>query len=285
MIKDIQEYVQKDGRIVEKIICKNGFFYIDKRDLDIIESHTFEVQVAGGQTNIVAPRTQIKVDGKWHSVTFAQLYALKYFGALHPDNKVMDHKNGVELDNISSNLQLVTTQQNGYNQFKQGYTINLKGGANGATHTNYFATTAIRDRVNNKKITIRPFPVTQREDVVAKQQYMLENDWFKQKYPQIYYAFDFPQWRRNDIAFVQEEREGKFTNADVVRRFLCQDEIRLNPWYWCRYNLFELYAQYGISYPHENRDWYLDEDGAMRFKNDTLCRPFNWGINTNRVNK
>ncbi len=284
MVLDIQEYKQQNNRVVEKIICKNGFFYVDKKDLDIINQYTFEVHPAGGQTTMTTPRASFKIDGAWHSVTFAQLYCLKYYGELHPKGLFIDHKNGSELDNVSSNMNLVNIQQNGYNQFKQGYTINFSGGLNGATHTNYFATVAFRDMKQNKKVTIRPYSRVFREDEVAKQQYDLENSWFKKHYPDLYYPFDFIHWRRNDLYFLQLEREGLVTEKDAIRLFLMQDKFRLNPWYWCRFNLFNLYKKFGITYPQEGIDWYINQDGEMCFMNGELCRPFKRGINQNRVN-
>ena len=281
MVVDIQEFQQKDGRLVEKIICQNGFFYIDKCDLDIIDKYTFEVQRAGGQTSLMHPRTSIKIDGRWKPSSYAQCYYLKHKGVYLPKGLVLDHINGVELDNIKENLYPVTIQQNGYNQFKQGYTINLKGGKNGSKHTNYFATLKVK---TSKGSVLKRFPRCLREDEVAKQQHILETQWFKQTYPNIFYMFDFTEWRRNDIDFLCKEREGVWSKVDAIKAFLMQDKFRLNPWYWCRFDLFDLYNSYGVTYPKENIDWFLDDDGAMRFMNGVLCRPFNWGTNQNRVN-
>lgn len=283
MVLDVQEYTQKDGRVIEKVICKNGFFYIDKDDIDIIEHHTFEVLKAGGQTTLTTPRTSIKqVNGKYKVTTFANCLVQKY--NINTTNCILDHKNGLEIDNIKPNLCTATVQQNGYNQFSQGYTINKAGGKNGAKHTNFFATIKVKNLQSNKCSIYRPFGAVRREDVVAKQQNYLENDWLFYNHPNVFYPFTFTDWRRNDIDILVEEREGRLSKNESIKAFLMQPKYKDNPWYWCRYDLFSLYQTYGVTYPVENKDWYIDENGMMRFENGDFCRPFSWGINVARVN-
>ena len=284
MILRKEYYTQKDGTEIIKVFCNNGYFYCDKADEDIIDNHSFEIGKAGSKTNLVVPKTSVRINDRYVTKTFGQMYNKKYYGEYNPDGKVCDHINGVEIDNVSSNLRLASIQQNSYNQFTQGFTVNMRNDKYSQYNTYYSAAVNVAKFPNTKKRTLRPFGCVKDEISACKQQYELENIWLKDYIKDNFVMFDFTTFRRFALDILDLERTGQQSHEEAINTYLMQDHIRTNPWYWFRYSLHKFYDRLGVSEPKLNVDYYINEDNAMAFcGTNQLCRPFKFG-NACRVN-
>lgn len=291
MIIKCIKYKQLDGREIIKAWDPKGFyFYLDAADEDILQKYNISIVKAGSKSNMMVPKaTSIKENNVYRQKSFGQLLTFKYKGVYKIPGIIADHINGLEIDNIKSNIRLVNLAGNGRNQFSQGYTINFKDSAsNGQLNTTYLPTIKIRTSTGHK--SLRPFGMLKSEKEAAIYQFFAEQQYINGTLPGVDYTlinkrdiinFDFVSYRRFSPEILDRERTGKISKEQAIYEQL--KKFSHNIWYYYRYNLKQLYIDYKIGVP---KNWYEDAEGRLRFlTNGELCCPFERGINVNRINK
>lgn len=242
MVEKIESYTQKNGNEVLKVHIKVSadtpeelkYFYTDASNLDLVEKYSWRVN-KGIQTNPVVTMIYKHLPNA-KGLLFHREYAYKVLG-YYPD--YIDHINGLEIDNIDENLNVVTNQQNAFNRPTKGYGYN-KRRPNGFT---------IRLSNNGKEKSGGAYP----------NEFECIKDITKKRADfGITYDYNFLKDRRGELDLLDLERTGVVSEEEAtyrhVRRF-----IDTNPWYVYRYNLQEYCKDNNIVIP----DFRLDEQGFM----------------------
>lgn len=124
MVEKIESYTQKNGNEILKVYMKVSadtpeelkYFYTDTSNLDLVEKYSWRVS-KGYWVNPVVTRINSHTPNV-KTLYFHREYACKVLG-YYPD--YIDHINGLEIDNIDENLNIVTNQQNAFNKATRGY--------------------------------------------------------------------------------------------------------------------------------------------------------------------
>ena len=248
-VQKIEEYRQKDGTDILKVYCKptskfpkgSNCFYVDVEDKDIVDSYTWLLNKVAKNT-YVSTRTRKGSVCNLRILKLHQGLAYKYLG-YYPD--YIDHINGVGLDNVDSNLNVVTQQQNCFNKQSRGYIIN-------------FPCNSFTARIVIMGRPIFLYSSVHLENEVCQLQYKLETDYLRSVFEDDYYMYDFLQDRRNDLDILDLERTGIISAEEATYRHVIR-YAKDNAWYYYRYNLEQYFRDNHIPVP----DFDLDEQGFM----------------------
>ena len=255
MVTEIQQFVQKDGLEVLKVwlaptsqFTNGSFFYCEARDYDLVVSHSNWSIYSQKHPYIEASASSASaVLGHY---LFHSEVARKYLG-YYPE--AIDHYNGIEFDCVDGpNLFSVTTEQNGRNRRIRGYWRTSKCGFHASI------------KIHGKKIHSNP---TRTEVQALVDRSQLEKRYFSD------YSYNFLADRRTDLDLLMHEREGQWTKEQVIREYLARHS---NPWFFFRYDLREVYQQYGLPFPQEGKDYWLDSEGFMVNKDGVRLLPNDW---------
>lgn len=254
MVTGIQKFMQKDGLEVLKVWLSptpqfpNGaFFYCEARDYDLVESHP-NWSISDPKKPYVKATASIA-----SAVSIYRFHievAKKYCSEL---SEAIDHYNGVEFDCVNRpNLFSVSAEQNSRNRRGRGYEITPSGSFSALI------------KIHGKKIRSNPVR-TEVEALIDRSQ--LEKRYFSD------YSYNFLEDRRTDMDLIMYEREGQWTKEQVIREYLTRHN---NPWFFFRYDLREVYQQYGLPFPQEGKDYWIALDGFMVNKNGIRLFPNDW---------
>lgn len=254
MVTGIQRFKQQDGLEVLKVwlaptpqFPNGAFFYCEARDEDLVRSHRNWSIHSQKKPYVRATASGASAVSKY---LFHVEVARKYCTEL---TEAIDHYNGVEFDCVNRpNLFSVTAEQNSRNRRSKGYVITSSG---------LFQALI---RLQGRNIHSNPTR-TEVEALVDRSQ--LEKRYFSD------YCYNFLEDRRTDMDLLMYEREGQWTKEQVIREYLTRHN---NPWFFFRYDLREVYQQYGLPFPQEGKDYWLDSDGFMVNKDGVRLLPEKW---------
>lgn len=208
-----------------------NYFYCDSEDIDLVQSHTWQLHQCGKNSYIVF------YDSWRITYYFHQELAFKYLN-YYPS--YLDHISGVVIDNTDNNLNEVTSQQNTYNKPTKGYWI-VKNPLN----KDYIG---FRPQVmyNNEKLT--PFKTVHSEVEACQLQHELETIYLKELMQDDYYMYNFFLDRRNDLDILDLERTKKVSSEEAVYRHVVR-YAKDNAWYYYRYNLEQYFRDNHLQVP------------------------------------
>lgn len=254
MVTGIQRFRQQDGLEVLKVWLSptpqfpNGsFFYCEAKDEDLVRMHP-NWSICSQKEPYVKASASIA-----SAVSYYRLHveiARKYLGYLP---EAIDHFNGLEFDCVDSlNLFSVSTEQNGRNKRSKGYLLDRSGSFNASI------------KYHGKHIWSNPAR-TEVEALIDRSR--LEKRYYSD------YSYNFLEDRRTDMDLLMYEREGQWTKEQVIREYLRRHD---NPWFFFRYDLREVYQQYGLPFPQEGKDYWFDKSGFMVNKDGVRLTPVDW---------
>lgn len=254
MVTGIEKFTQKDGLEVLKVwlaptpqFPNGSFFYCEAKDEDLVRMHPNWSICSQKQPYIEASASRASAVSKYR---FHVEVARKYLGYLP---EAIDHLNGLEFDCVNSpNLFSVSTEQNSRNKRSKGYW---------RTSKNDFYTSI---KYHGKHIWSNSARI-EIEALIDRSQ--LEKRYFSD------YSYNFLEDRRTDMDLLMYEREGQWTKEQVIREYLARHS---NPWFFFRYDLREVYQQYGLPFPQEGKDYWLDSEGFMVNKDGVRLLPNDW---------
>lgn len=255
MVTSIRKFVQQDGLVVLKVWLSptpqfpNGsFFYCEAKDEDLVRAHPNWSICSQKQPYVKAGASLASAISGCY--LFHSEVARKYLG-YYPE--AIDHFNGLEFDCVDSlNLFSVSTEQNGRNKRSKGY--ELVGSSSFRATIRFY-----RDRIYSSYVR------NEVEALILRNQ--LEKVYFAD------YNYNFLEDRRTDMDLLMYEREGQWTKEQVIREYLARHS---NPWFFFRYDLREVYQQYGLPFPQEGKDYWIAEDGFMVGRNGKRLVPIDW---------
>lgn len=193
-----------------------NFFYVDTEDLDLVY----------GLKNC-------KFYGDWNTHAYpagARLYRaiIERHTKLVPD--IVDHINGVSIDNTSRNLKSVTKLQNRRNRPWRGYKLCHGGGF-------VFCSTLSEDSLEASYCK-----TFEREDEVVLSRMEFESKYWTD------YGYDFLSDRRGELDIISMEYEGKLSHEEATLMHVMR-RAKNNAWYVLRYNLSGYFKEHGIPEP------------------------------------
>ena len=255
MVTGIQRFKQRDGLEVLKVwlaptpqFPNGSFFYCEAKDEDLVLAHK-NWSICNPKHPYVQAKASIAsaISGRY---LFHSEVARKYCSKL---SEAIDHYNGVEFDCVDRpNLFSVTTEQNNRNRRIKGYNITSLG--------SFYARISLHGRFISLSTTR-----TELEALIDRSQ--LEKRYFSD------YSYNFLEDRRTDMDLIMYEREGQWTKEQVIREYLTRHN---NPWFFFRYDLQEVYQQYGLSFPQVGKDYWIAKDGFMINKDGVRLVPNDW---------
>ena len=242
-----EQYRQKDGTDILKVYTKptskfsegSNYFYVDAKDEDIVDSHTWHLFKNGKYISV-----DVNI-GSTYDFKHLKLYrelAYKYLG-YYPD--YIDHVNGLELDNTDINLNVVTNQQNALNRPSRGYEF--------VRYNNMF-----RPKLGFCYGHLRPYSSVATEVEVCQLTHLTETDYLRGILKDDYYMYDFLKDRRNDLDILELERTGQISSDEAIYKHVVRYASD-NAWYYYRYNLEQYFKDNHLKVP----DYKLDEQGYM----------------------
>lgn len=255
MVTGIYRFRQQDGLEVLKVWLSptpqfpNGsFFYCEAKDVDLVLAHK-NWSISNPKQPYVRAKASSASAVSGHYFFHVEI-ARKYLGYLP---EAVDHYNGIEFDCVnSSNLFSVSTEENTRNKRSKGYEL--------------VGSSSFRALLRFHGNVIRSNPArTEVEALVDRSQ--LEKRYFSD------YSYNFLEDRRTDMDLLMYEREGQWTKEQVIREYLRRHD---NPWFFFRYDLREVYQQYGLSFPQEGKDYWIDEEGFMIGRTGKRLLPEKW---------
>ena len=255
-IQQIQEFRQKDGTDILKVILKptkafpnGGYFYAPVKTIELVQERSW---------CLVKRSNRVAIEAHKGSTNTSFHQELCYFyHSCYVD--CIDHINMIEIDNTDDNLNVVTSQQNQLNTFTRGYGV----------HNYKYSKLAFQPMIRLNGQVHRPFHQVHREDEACVLQYQAETDILKEMMGDNYYQFDFKKYRRGASDILDLERTGKISSEEATYRHILR--YAENAWYMLRYDLEEYYKENNIPIPK----YALDEQGFMvhPITNEKLC-PF-----------
>lgn len=257
-VSEIKQYRQKDGTDILKVFTKptkkfpdGGYFYVDAKDIDVIQSCSWSLMTDKKNTYVI---TGVNLGYNRQLLYLHQKLAYKYLG-YYPD--YIDHRNGIGIDNVDENLNVVTQRQNIYNSFSRGYSKDS---------TNRLFQVRIKTPVR----LLYPYNSVHSEVDACQLAYLAETDYLKLILGSDYYMYDFFKDRRNDLDILDLERTGVVSAEEATYKHVIR-YAKDNAWYYYRYNLEQYFKDNHISAPN----FITDEGGFMRHPatNKLLC-PF-----------
>lgn len=256
MVTGIEKFTQRDGLEVLKVRLSpttqfpNGsFFYCEAKDEDLVRMHPNWVIYSQKHPYVQAKASIASaISGRY---LFHSEVARKYCSKL---SEAVDHYNGIEFDCVDRpNLFSVSTEQNSRNRRSRGYSITTSGSFD----------TSIRFHGER----FYPYSSVRNEIQALALRNRLEKRYFSD------YNYNFLEDRRTDMDLLMYEREGQWTKEQVIREYLTRHN---NPWFFFRYDLREVYQQYGLPFPQEGKDYWIDEEGFMIGRNGKRLVPIDW---------
>lgn len=220
-VDSITKYRQLDGREILKVRLKptkkypNAWFYVDSCFEDLVRRYCWYIASNGYVVAAVGSRYSGKLQ-------LHQEIAFRCLGK-HPSH--IDHISGLKIDNVGSNLEEVTNQQNSRNKQSRGYEI----------RSIFMPMIKLNGKI------IRDTSV-RREDEACLRQFQFESQMFSD------YRYDFFKDRRGDLDIVDLERTGQIS-SDYATYLHVKRYVENNAWYAYRYNLFDYCNQNGILIP------------------------------------
>lgn len=250
MVDKIEQYADT-LKVILKSTKKHpvGYFYCDAEDIDIVQNYSWYLSQHGKSICVVA-------------LDFYKNYYLLHrelaYKILNYYPSYIEHINGLEIDNVDKNLNVVTQQQNVYNQSTRRYSFDKE--------YNYF-----RVRIVYNRKDFFPFNRVKTEVEACQLAYLAETDFLRLKMQDNYYMYNFLLDRRNDLDILDDERTGKISQEEAVYRHVVR-YAKDNAWYYFRYNLAEYFKDNHIPIPKYG----VDEQGFMihPITGQKLC-PFN----------
>lgn len=257
MVERIEEYRQKNGVHILKVYCKptrvfaegSNFFYAPSEAIDLVNKYTWCLHTYGKNQVYVTAIDNDSVyyeAGKYHQDTIQFHTKLFEFYNNYKWQGSIDHVNGIEIDNIDSNLNAVNQMQNNFNKLSRGYTIN----------TNY-KPASFRAYVKIDYKNYRPYKSVRNEVEACITQNYLEQVDLREKLGTQYYMFDFKKYRRGSEDILDLERTGQISEEEAIYQHILR--YSNNAWYYYRYGLQDYFKQYHIPVPQ----YRLDEYGFM----------------------
>ena len=209
-----------------------NYFYCDSEDIDLVQSHSWHLEQ--GNTNIcVRAINSFRISYRFH-----RELAYKYLG-YYP--KYLDHISGVEFDNIDSNLNEVSLNQNIRNRVVKNY-IKTKN----------------KFRVRSSAYSVAVITQQANTEIEACQiAYSIETSYLKELMGNQYYMYDFLKDRRNDLNILDLERTGVISQDEATYQHVLR--YADNAWFYYRYGLEDYFRQHHILVP----SYSLDEQGFM----------------------
>lgn len=255
MVTGIEKFVQKDGLEVMKVWLEptpqfpNGaFFYCEARDEDLVLAHKNWSICDSKRPYVIASASRTSTVPIYR---FHVEVARKHLGYCP---EAVDHFNGLNFDCVDRpNLFSVSQEQNTRNRRSRGYGITASG--------------AFCPKILYHKEMICPYSTVRNEIHALALRNRLEKRYFSD------YNYNFLEDRRTDMDLLMHEREGQWTKEQVIREYLRRHD---NPWFFFRYDLREVYQQYGLSFPQEGKDYWIAEDGFMVNKDGVRLIPVDW---------
>ena len=221
-------------------------FYCDSEDIDLVQSYSWYLQQHNKDIRVRAYNSfQIYY-------LFHRELAFKYL-SYYPD--YLDHISGVEFDNVDSNLNIVTNQQNSFNKPTRGYYL-------------YDSQNNFLPCIRYNKKALYPYRVVHSELEACILQHLIETDFLKLKMQDSYYMYDFLKDRRQDLDILDLERTGVVSSEEATYKHVVR---HANAWHYHRYNLADYFKDNHIPVPSYD----LDEQGFMvdKITRKKLC-PF-----------
>lgn len=212
-----------------------GYFYCDSEDIDIIQGHTWLLSQQSRNIYVVAHGY------RRNNYYLHRELAFKYLG-YYPD--YIDHCNLCEIDNVDSNLNEVSNQQNMHNKATKNYLFDVR--------RNNFQT-----RIKYNQDSLYPYGVVKTELEACIQQRELETVYLKDLMQDDYYMYDFLKDRRNDLDILDLERTKQISEEEAIYRHVLR--YADNAWFYHRYNLEQYFKDNHIPVP----DFDIDEQGFM----------------------
>ena len=238
MVEKIEQY----GSILKIYTRINNqsllnYFYTDIKALDLVERYSWRnsLNKARNIENVMR-----SYGGNWdkHSESFHRAYAFFVLG-YYP--QYIDHLNGVEIDNVDSNLNVVTNSQNIRNKPSKGYLFKVS-----SYGVSYFETQLT---ILGQKI----YGTVAYNELDAFQSILeLQSQYYSD------FNYDFKLDRRNDLDILDLERTGVISQEEATYRHV-RRYVDDNPWYVYRYVLEEYCKDNHIVIPN----FTLDEQGFM----------------------
>lgn len=247
MIDEIIPYRQKDGTDILKVVLvttkkfPNGYFHCDANAEDIVRKYNWRLQ---SRNNAYVIAHDDKKTLRFHREFINNLFAHQ-FGFI-------DHRDGVEYDNISENLRPVTRQQNRRNTPTCGYLYCTE-----EKNFRFRIQLWFEGRCWDKGSLYNEYEAILRIQEVRETEYAD-------------YDYDFFVDRRNDKDILDLERTGQITAEEATYQHVIRYVVN-NAWYYYRYGLQEYFKDNKIPIP----DFDLDSDGFMvdKITRKRLC-PF-----------
>lgn len=238
-------YRQKDGQGIIKVYTKPtkkfpegaNYFYVDTEDEDIVDSYSWNLSQSGKLTIVVASYNMLG----YRTTYIHQELAHKHL-SYYPN--CIDHISGVDIDNVDSNLNVVTQQQNIFNKSARGYSFDK--------HRNSF-----QPQICFNGNILHPFGSVKTEVEACQLAHLVETDYLKSLMKDEYYMYDFLEDRRNDLDILDLERTGIISHEESVYRHVLK--YAGNAWYYYRYGLQEYFKDNKIPVPA----FALDANGLM----------------------
>ena len=235
-VERIEEYVQKDGTGVLKVILTpqkafpNGsYFYCDAEDIDLVEGYTWYLDIH---------RNTAYVKAFWGSgnIKFHQELALKKLGHYI---ECIDHRNRIGFDNCDENLFSVSSLENEHNKVTRGY--------HDEARSDYKKGLIWRVLIKDGKAK---FYTVQNEVEACISRCNLEKEHYVNPY-------GFILDRSQALDLLDLERTGKISADEATYRHVMK--YADNAWYYYRYGLEDYFKQNNIPVPQ----YALDEQGYM----------------------
>lgn len=233
-VLNIKEYRQLNGEDILKVILKptqrfpDGYFYCDASDEELVRQNTWCLHTQKYPYVVASFRGHDSRQTK-------QFHQEKAFNILDEYPDCINHVNGIEFDNVNTNLDKVTNQQNCWSKPSRGYNINRK---------KFYSRIVVNSNLIYTKCV--------RTEVEAIQSaYQLEVTYED-------YRYDFLKDRRKDADILDLERTGKISEDEAVYHHVLRHAAD-NAWYVYRYNLFDYFKDNRISVPKYS----LDGEGYM----------------------
>lgn len=230
----IEEYRQKNGENVLKVVLKptkvfpkGAYFYCDVSDEKLVEMYIWRLN---------SQRTPYVVAhfGSSYSCQLLFFHREKTYNirGYYPD--YINHIDGIEYDNVNSNLDEVTSQQNLWCRPTKGYVI---------ARRNFRPLIMVNSR--------RIWGKCVRTEIEAIQSaYQLEVAYED-------YRYEFLKDRRKDTDILDLERTGIISEEEAVYRHVLK--YADNAWFYFRYNLAEYFKDNHLTIPKYS----LDSQGHM----------------------
>lgn len=234
-VEGIEKYRQQNGDNILKVILKStkafpdAYFYCDVSDEELVKNYTW------GLNNQKHPYVVAAI-GSFYTYQMKLFHQEKAKNILNYYPDYINHIDGIEYDNVNSNLDVVTNQQNRWCTPSKGYRKDKRC-------RSFQPLIKVNSRLIHDKCV--------HSEVKAIQSaYLLEMQYED-------YRYDFLRDRRHDLDLLDMERTGKISEEEAIYRHVLR--YADNAWYYYRYNLAEYFREYHISVPKFS----VDIDGFM----------------------